>query len=73
MATVNVIEPTQIEDDVDNHLVNSASNPGNCPCGWYIYTFNTCRHRYIELPHKCGGKRTPTGRLAFVKHPHRGT
>jgi hypothetical protein len=69
MATVNVIEPTQIEDDVDNHLVNSPTNPGRCPCGWYIYTSNVCRHQYIQQPYKCGMKETPTGKIGFCKTP----
>ncbi|KAK3294891.1 uncharacterized protein B0H64DRAFT_401956 [Chaetomium fimeti] len=69
MATVNVIEPSQIEDDTANHFVNSETNPSNCPCGWYIYTSNTCRHRYVEQPHKCGNRRTPSGKIGFCKSP----
>jgi hypothetical protein len=67
MATI--IEPGDLAQDIQLRLVPSASNPGNCPCGWYIYISNTCGHTYTDYPHRCGNKVTPSGKSGFCKSP----
>jgi hypothetical protein len=48
------IPPQEIGDDVDNHLVYSASNPQGCPCGWYIYYSSVCTHEFTQYKLVCG-------------------
>lgn len=52
--TMPNIPPQEIGDDVDNHLVYSASNPQGCPCGWYIYYSSVCTHEFTQYKLVCG-------------------
>ncbi|KAJ6092395.1 hypothetical protein N7467_004364 [Penicillium canescens] len=63
------IAPNQMEKDVPDRLVNSPDNPGNCPCGWYIYYSAVCGHEYKAVKFECNHNITPTGRSAFCKTP----
>lgn len=68
-VTMPNIAPGDIGTDVRTRLVNSASNPSNCFCGWYIYYSSVCTHVYQDVPVHCGARTTKSGKSGFCFSP----
>ncbi|XWW97055.1 hypothetical protein V2A60_005036 [Cordyceps javanica] len=63
-----LIQPEDIGSVLYDVRTPSASNPGRCPCGWYLF-YAVCAHTCRTEPYKCGARRARSGATVFCASP----